>query len=64
MHLHAEYGPHGSLNDFRIEYVNRIMRCKDCIDAEPLGNSENRSQIARIPDGVKRKIQTTLGKQR
>src|SRR5574344_449136 len=57
MEFHAEYSPHGSLNDFWIEDLHGIFGCEYFFDSEPIANPQYRSQISRIANAVQRQIQ-------
>ena len=58
MERHPEDGSHRRLDDLRIEQVDRIFRSKDPIGSEPFRHTDDRTQIARIPDGIQGQEQT------
>ncbi len=51
----SEYGAHRGLHNLGIEYVNGVGGGVDRIDSEPVGDADDRPEIARIPDAVKGK---------
>ena len=57
MHPHAEYGAHRGLHDLGVETVGRGLRADDVRDAEPVGQPDDRAQIARVLHVVERQRQ-------
>ena len=57
MHPHAGNGPHRSLNGFRPETIGGVFRADDVANAEPVGQPDDRSQIAGVLHSVERKRQ-------
>ena len=48
MDPHAEDGPHRGLHDLGVETVGRARRADDVRDAEPVGQPDDRPQIAGV----------------
>ena len=60
MHLYTEYGSHCGLDHLRVEYIHSVLCGEDRIYTEPVRDTEDGSEIARITDSVKRKVKTSF----
>ena len=57
VHPHAEYGAHRGLHDLGVETVGRRLGADHVADAEPVGQPDDRPQIARVLHVVERQHQ-------
>ena len=57
MDPHPEHGTHRRLDDFRIETIGRSGRAENVADAEPVGQPDDRSQIAGVLHIVEQQCQ-------
>ena len=52
INMYVSQTAHRGLNDFGIKDIGRIQRTVDGVDAEPVGNTDDGSDVARVLNSV------------